>query len=664
MRKILLLLTGLCAFWIINAQSRLNVKALRNLRPQRCVSTKVNKAITSNTKNAAYLQDFEGDFPGDMIILDLDGLTPNGEAGAPGEWGIVARFDDETNHAAAVTSYYDDGDKTSNDWMITSKITVPASGEINLIWEASSWSSVYPETYEVLISETQPDAANFDNTKFTKVAEITETVGYTYNALDLSNYYGKDIWVAYRNISNWMWSIGIDNIQVNDFTGLDLAFTSVSYQKKVALEQGQTITGNVTSMRSTKVTSFDVNWKVGDGATNTYSVSEVEIDMMANHKFEHDIQYTPSAIGTETITIWISNVNGTSNDAIADNNEMSMDVEVIEGSYYQDFESSFPGVYTYDIDEQPIGDYPPASWSFTSILGTILAYSPAVDGTDDWIVFPKISIDEGEFLSWKHSAHSDSNPQKYEIYVADTFDPENFNASTFTLIETIDGVDNTSLESFAIPLDKYAGESKYFAFRNVTDIAGGYTFIDDIHVFAPTTDSDAELVKIIGLQEYYSLNDEINVKGIFKNLSASDVTSYEISYQYGDAAVVSQIFDASTITFLQSEEFVFDQKIAADAHGIFTFKVWISKVNSAVDSNTDNNELTLDIEIISDPQEKIVLIEEFTGAWCGACPRGGLILNNLIEKYNGKVIGIAHHINDSMAISDADQILNAYARLA
>jgi hypothetical protein len=60
---------------------------------------------------------------------------------------------------------------------------------------------------------------------------------------------------------------------------------------------------------------------------------------------------------------------------------------------------------------------------------------------------------------------------------------------------------------------------------------------------------------------------------------------------------------------------------------------------------------------------KRVLVEEGTGAWCGFCPRGATTLLNTIEKYPGKVIGVAVHnnqgnpANDYMAIADE----NAYS---
>jgi hypothetical protein len=46
-----------------------------------------------------------------------------------------------------------------------------------------------------------------------------------------------------------------------------------------------------------------------------------------------------------------------------------------------------------------------------------------------------------------------------------------------------------------------------------------------------------------------------------------------------------------------------------------------------------------------------VLIEEFTGAWCGYCPDGAVKVDQLIAANPGKVIGTSIHSGDGMAFS-------------
>ena len=57
---------------------------------------------------------------------------------------------------------------------------------------------------------------------------------------------------------------------------------------------------------------------------------------------------------------------------------------------------------------------------------------------------------------------------------------------------------------------------------------------------------------------------------------------------------------------------------------------------------------------------KKVLIEEFTGAWCGYCPDGAYRLETLIDNNDGKVIGVGLHRGDAMEIPHTDYLETTY----
>lgn len=59
------------------------------------------------------------------------------------------------------------------------------------------------------------------------------------------------------------------------------------------------------------------------------------------------------------------------------------------------------------------------------------------------------------------------------------------------------------------------------------------------------------------------------------------------------------------------------------------------------------NEKTIEIPPFEIPKtDKVVLIEELTGVRCPNCPNGAVVIKNLEEKYEGKVISIAMHAGD------------------
>lgn len=59
-------------------------------------------------------------------------------------------------------------------------------------------------------------------------------------------------------------------------------------------------------------------------------------------------------------------------------------------------------------------------------------------------------------------------------------------------------------------------------------------------------------------------------------------------------------------------------------------------------------------------QLKKVLIEDYTGAWCGYCPEGALILKDLIHNNDPNVIGIANHNADMLEVADGITLDNGF----
>jgi hypothetical protein len=57
---------------------------------------------------------------------------------------------------------------------------------------------------------------------------------------------------------------------------------------------------------------------------------------------------------------------------------------------------------------------------------------------------------------------------------------------------------------------------------------------------------------------------------------------------------------------------------------------------------------------------KRVLVEQFTGAWCGWCPDGSVRLQQLIESNPENVIAAVHHNGDGMVVAELDNALGTF----
>ena len=60
---------------------------------------------------------------------------------------------------------------------------------------------------------------------------------------------------------------------------------------------------------------------------------------------------------------------------------------------------------------------------------------------------------------------------------------------------------------------------------------------------------------------------------------------------------------------------------------------------------------------------KKVIIEEFTGAWCGYCPDGAYRLDNLINSNANNIIGVSTHSGDAMEVSQTSFLESTYQNI-
>ena len=82
----------------------------------------------------------------------------------------------------------------------------------------------------------------------------------------------------------------------------------------------------------------------------------------------------------------------------------------------------------------------------------------------------------------------------------------------------------------------------------------------------------------------------------------------------------------------------------------------ITKVNGQPNTSTQNVAKG-SLITISEKPVSVPVIEEFTGTWCGWCVYGYTGLETIHEKFGDKVVLIAAHNGDPMAISDYDPIM-------
>lgn len=186
----------------------------------------------------AFEEDFEGGVMPSSFVLYGDTNTVADMIAAlfTDPWVVVEDPSDETNHVAASTSWFKYTFTTPADrWMITPQISI--GNDMVLTWRALAWDPDYPDGYEVKISTTGTDKADFTTDVFSTPAEDTV---WTTRDYDLSNFQGQDIYVAFIQNSTDMFILFIDDIKVDIQTDVEetvIAKTSVTLSPNPAVDQ-------------------------------------------------------------------------------------------------------------------------------------------------------------------------------------------------------------------------------------------------------------------------------------------------------------------------------------------------------------------------------------------------------------------------------------------
>lgn len=90
-------------------------------------------------------------------------------------------------------------------------------------------------------------------------------------------------------------------------------------------------------------------------------------------------------------------------------------------------------------------------------------------------------------------------------------------------------------------------------------------------------------------------------------------------------------------------------------------KVTVTQVNNAPNENDETNSITGTTACFTTGVDRMMVVEEWTGTWCGWCPRGIVGMEYMDQTYgNDKFIGIAVHQGDVMENSQFTDFINKY----
>lgn len=269
--------------------------------------------------NAQFSEDFQGvdtsnggvgPLPSGWVTYDQDGNTPN--VPLPNAWDVVT-FDGVNKLAASTSSYSPAGQ--SDDWMVTPQITVPATSPF-LIFEEWNTDPSAPGEYEVLISTTGNTPADFTTVIHTE--NNPSNTGLQPVAIDLASYAGQQVYIAFRNITNAGYLLGIDNVEVLSLSSDNLAIVSLELPNYGLIGANTTLDVTIMNLGGNVINTADVEWS--DGTNNyVHSLSNLNLQPYASTTITHSTALNYANIVENTITVTASGINGNTDTDPSDN---------------------------------------------------------------------------------------------------------------------------------------------------------------------------------------------------------------------------------------------------------------------------------------------------------------------------------------------------------
>lgn len=285
--------------------------------------------------------------------------------------------------------------------------------------------------------------------------------------------------------------------------------------------------------------------------------------------------------------------------------------------------------------------------------GSTSQYTPAGQA-NDWLITIPITIPSvGYELSWKSQSYDPQKRDGLKVFVSTTGNQvaTDFTEPAIFEVEEEESGPTTNIEGewaeHVISLDAYAGKTVWVAFVNQSNDKS-LICIDDIKIERKVAYSlELDIPR-------YVAGEEIAVKGKLNAAGDKTITNYTVKYRGADQVIHSQVFEGLSIAPGESHTFEFSSKMALQKGQDQTYQVWCNVPDEL------NLGVTTKIGALAFAPERVVVVEEGTGTWCGNCPYGVLAIEYLHELYPDNFIPIAVHNKDVMAC-DYDSYLGIVA---
>lgn len=162
-------------------------------------------------------------------------------------------------------------------------------------------------------------------------------------------------------------------------------------------------------------------------------------------------------------------------------------------------------------------------------------------------------------------------------------------------------------------------------------------------------------LKELKINEYVKTGTEFSINGTVRNTASKSISSYDVTYQINDQTPVTTTI-SNAVNTSSTGKFTIDG-LTLEQDGTYNITVTVSNLDGNADENNADNTLSKTVSAISNFVPRKVLVENFSTALCGNCPRVHSWLKSITSSRDD-IAWVVHHAGyytDDYTISESER---------
>ncbi len=506
-------------------------------------------------------------------------------------------------------------------------------GDYTIKVETSSDGTNWNEVWSVYVSGSIGPETVYLGIDNVDVGSETFQVAFTFDGnTDLTNNWHIDDVMLQESSEKDVAPIAIGGINTVNDVGIELTTTADIFNY------------------GTETVSFDVNLRISDGTSDVFTSTSTVTDIgsLESTTIAFDSWITP-AEGQFTAYVTTMLVD----DENPDNDETSLPFSVMVGTLiFQDFSN---GIGNWQVMGDGEDNWFASSSDYAGGVAPelVFVYSPIFVGTSRF-VSPVVNTSAYTELSLEYMQYLNYYTAGYNLKIETTSD----GGTTWNEIWAIYDVQG-NIEPELVVLGFSNTDVGSETFQVAYTFEGNSDFINTWHidniVLREPPQLDVTPYDITGFLPIMNKDEEVfpgvTVKNLAGNTCAFDV---KMIINNGSDDVYESIQTVDNLIGFEERAISFDSWITEVGNMEVTVVTMLDG-----DVNPLNDTTTFNLSVIDGVFRNMVIVEDFTGAWCGYCPGAAMGLDDLIHLgYN--VAGVAFHNGDPYATAEAEARENYY----